>query len=55
MPNLGLVPQSEVLTPIFQVSCPTNNLAHYLWHLDVRKVLCESNVACAGNVCCDNQ
>ena len=23
MPNLVLVPQSEVLTPIFQVSCPT--------------------------------
>ena len=24
MPNLVLVPQSEVLTPMFQVSCPTN-------------------------------
>ena len=24
MPNLVLVPQSEVLTPIFQVSCPTS-------------------------------
>ena len=26
MPNLVLVPQSEVLTPIFQVSCPTSGI-----------------------------